>query len=62
MAFEPDLALFRIASGSLPRRQILADFHQSIAKQRIPLEWSSKVTTDVIFSSHIARSIKLVSN
>ena len=55
MAREPDVALFKTASGSLARREILADYLQSIAKQRIPPERSSKVTTDVIFSCHIPR-------
>ena len=35
MAREPHVALLKIASGSLSRREILADFIQSIAKQRI---------------------------
>ena len=35
---------------SLAHRQILADFLQNVAKQRIPPERPSKVTTDVVFS------------
>ena len=35
MAPEPNVALFKTASGSLPHRKILADFLQCIAKQRI---------------------------
>ena len=35
MVREPDVALFKIASGSLARRQILADFPQCISEQRI---------------------------
>ena len=54
MAREPDVALIKTASISLARTQFLADFLQSIAKQRIPPERLSKVTTDVVFSCHIA--------
>ena len=62
MAREPDVALFKTLSGSLARKQISTDFLQSIAKQRIPPEWLSKVTTGVVFSCHIARLTKSVSN
>ena len=53
MARKPDVALFKTACGSLACRQILADILQSIAKQRIPLERPSIVTTDIFFSCHI---------
>ena len=56
------LALFKTKFGSLPRRQILADSPQSIAKQRIPPKWLSKITTCVVFSCHIARIAKSVLN
>ena len=42
MAREPDVALFKTASDSLARRRILADFHQSIAKQQTPPKRPSK--------------------
>jgi len=48
MAREPYVALFKTASGSLACRQILADFIQSIAKQRIPPERLSRITTGTI--------------
>ena len=56
------MALFKTASGSLACREILADFLQTIAKQKIPPEWLSKVTTGVVFSCHIAQLMKSVSN
>ena len=56
------MALFKTASGSLARRQILADFLESIAKQWIPTESLSKVTICVFFSCQIARIAKFVSN
>ena len=62
MAREPDVPLFKTASGSLTRRQILADFLQSIAKQQILPLRPSKVTTGVVFSCLIARLAKLVTN
>ena len=62
MARESDVALFKTASGSLACRQLLADFFQCIAKQQIPTEKHFKVTTGVVFSCHIARLAKLVSN
>ena len=52
-AREPDVALFKTESDSLPRRQILADFLESIAKQRMPPKRPSEVTTYVVFSCHI---------
>ena len=56
------MALFKTASGSLTRRQILADFLLSIATQQmLPLR-PSKVTTGVVFSCLIARLAKLVTN
>ena len=62
MVNEPHVALFKTASGSLARRQILADFIQSISKQRILPERSSKVTNCVLFSCHKVRCAKLVPN
>ena len=62
MAREPNVALFKTASGSLARGQILADFLQSIAKQPITQKRPSKVTTTVVFSCHITRLAKFVSN
>ena len=62
MAHEPDTALLKTVSGSLARRQILADFHQSKAEKRITPERFSKVKTGVVFSCHIAQLAKLVSN
>ena len=62
MAPKPQVAVFKTASGSLARKQILADFLQSIAKQPIAQKRLSKVTTTVGFSCHIARLAKLVSN
>ena len=62
MAHEPDVALFKTTSSSLARKQILADFLQSTAKQRILPERSAKVATDVVFSCRIARLVKVVSN
>ena len=62
MAREPDVALFKTASGSLACRQIFSDFLQSISIQRIPPERLSKLTTGEIFSCHIARLTKSVSN
>ena len=56
------MALFKTASGSLARRYLLAGFHKSIAKQRIPLERLSNATTGVAFSCHIGRIAKLESN
>ena len=56
------MALFKTVSGSLARRQILADFLQSKAEKQIPPERLSKVNTGVVFSCHIARLAKLVSN
>ena len=60
MAREPDVALFKAASGSLACGQILADFLQSTAKQRIPPERPFKVATAVVFCCHIARLDKFV--
>ena len=57
MALEPDVALLMTASSSLARKQILADFLQSIAKQRIPPEGLSKVTIGVFFSRHLVRCL-----
>ena len=62
MVREPNVGLFKTASGSLARRQILANFPQSTAEQRIPPQRPSKVTTVVVFSCHIARLAKLESN
>ena len=62
MAREPDLVPFKTAPGSLARRQILADFLQSIGKQPLPPERLSKFTTGVVFGFHIARLAKLVWN
>ena len=62
MACEPDVALFKTASGSLACRQILAELLPSIAKQCIPLGRLSKVTTGVGFSFHIAELARLVLN
>ena len=62
MSRESHVALFKTASGSLARRQILADSPQSIAKQRIPPKWLSKIITCVVFNCHIARIAKFVSN
>ena len=62
MACEPDVALFKTAFGTLAHTQILADFLQSIAKKRMPPERLSKVNTGVVFSCHISRLVKLVSN
>ena len=62
MVCEPDEDLLKTAHASLARRQISTDFLQSIAKQRMPAERPSKVATGVLFSCHVARLAKLVSN
>ena len=62
MARVSDVALFKAAADSLARRQILADFLQSIAVQRIPPERPSEVTIGIVFNCHILRLVKLVSN
>ena len=62
MAREPDVAVYKTAPGSLARRQILAGFLQSVAKQRIPPERLSKVNISAVLSCHKARLAKLVSN
>ena len=62
MAREPDVALFKIASGSMACKQLLAHFIQSITNRGIPPDKLSKVATDVVFNSQIARLAKLVSN
>ena len=54
MAREPDIALFKTASGL---QKIVANFFYSIVRQRISPERHSKVTTGVVFSFHIARLV-----
>ena len=62
MAREPGVAPCKTGSGSLTRRQISADFLQSIAKQQILPVRPSKVSTGVVFNYLIARLAKLVTN
>ena len=56
VAREPSVTLLKTASDSLARKQILANFLQSIAQQRIPQERLAQLTTD----GHIAPLVKLV--
>ena len=61
MACEPDVALFKTASDSLDRMQILADFCK-VLQNNEHFEKDFPKLRLVVFSCHIARLAKLVWN
>ena len=48
MAHDPGVTLSKTASDSLTCRQIVADFLQSIAKQRMPFQSYQLVSSSVV--------------